>query len=55
MRARWMEKATYGLGLLASILSLSANLFALNPVEAPEIDATTMSAGLGLLAAGVLA
>jgi hypothetical protein len=55
MRARWIEKATYGLGLLTIVLSLSAQLFAVAPsVNAPEIDASSLSAGLGLLAAGAL-
>ena len=54
MRARWIEKATYGLGLLTLVLSLGTRLFALAPVQAPEIDASSMSAGLGLLAAGVM-
>ena len=54
MRARWIEKATYGLGLLTIVLSLSANLVAVAPLEAPEIDGTSLTAGLGLLAAGAL-
>ena len=54
MRARWIEKATYGLGLVTVVLSLGTQLFAGRPVQAPEIDASSMSAGLGLLAAGVL-
>jgi hypothetical protein len=54
MRARLIEKTTYGLGLLTLVLSYSPQLFAgiANPV--PEIDAGSMSAGLGLLAAGIL-
>jgi hypothetical protein len=54
MRARWIETATYGLGLLTGVLSLGTRLFALELAQAPEIDASSMSAGLGLLAAGVL-
>ncbi len=54
MRARWIEKATYGLGLLTLVLSLGTQLFAATAAPAPEIDASSMSAGLGLLAAGIL-
>ena len=54
MRARWIEKTTYGLGLLTIILSLGTPLFATTPAPAPEIDASTISAGLGMLAAGVM-
>lgn len=54
MRARWMEKATYGLGLLTIILSLGTPLFATTATPAPEIDPASISAGLGVLAAGIL-
>ncbi len=54
MCARWIEKATYGLGLLTLVLSLGTRLFAAATAQAPEIDPSSMSAGLGLLAAGVL-
>jgi hypothetical protein len=54
MRARWIEKATYGLGLLTVVLSLGTVLSATVSPAVPEIDATTISAGLGLLTAGVL-
>ena len=54
MRARWIEKATYGLGLFTLVMSFGTQLFAgvVNP--APEIDASSLSAGLGLLAAGIM-
>ena len=54
MRAQWIEKATYGLGLLTLVMALGTPLFAAFPVEAPEIDGGSLSAGLGLLTAGVL-
>ena len=54
MRARWIEKATYGLGLLTIVLSLGASISATTAAPVPEIDANTISAGLGLLTAGVL-
>jgi hypothetical protein len=44
----------YGLGLLTLVLSYSPQLFAGLPLPVPEIDAGSMSAGLGLLAAGIL-
>ena len=54
MRARWTEKAAYGLGLLTIVLSLGAGLSATVPAPVPEINGSTISAGLGLLTAGVL-
>jgi len=54
MRARFIEKATYGLGLLTIVLSLGASISATVAAPVPEIDASTVSAGLGLLTAGVL-
>ena len=54
MRARLIEKATYGLGLLTIVLSLGASISATVAAPVPEIDASTVSAGLGLLTAGVL-
>jgi hypothetical protein len=54
MRAQCIEKATYGLGLMTVVLSLGTPLCATVVTQAPEIDAISVSAGLGLLAAGVL-
>lgn len=54
MRARWTEKAAYGLGLLTIVLSLGTGLSATVAAPVPEINASTISAGLGLLTAGVL-
>ena len=54
MRTRLIEKATYGLGLITLVLSLGTQLYAGVSLQAPEIDASSMSAGLGLLAAGIL-
>ena len=39
MHVRWIEKATYGLGLVTVVLSLGTRLFAITTVAAPEIDA----------------
>ena len=54
MRARLIEKTTYGLGLLTLVVSYSPQLFAGIAQQVPEIDADSMSAGLGLLAAGIM-
>jgi len=54
MRAQWIAKATYGLGLLTLVLSVGTPLFAISPISAPEIDGGSLTAGLGLLAASVL-
>jgi len=54
MRAQWSENAIHGLGLVMVVVSLGTPLFAAAPSSAPEIDGSSMSAGLGLLAAGVL-
>jgi hypothetical protein len=54
MRARLIEKATYGLGLFTLVVSVGTQVFAGTPQQVPEIDATSMSAGLGMLAAGIL-
>jgi hypothetical protein len=54
MRSQWIEKAAYGLGILTVVLSLGTRLFAGGTIQAPEIDASSMSAGLGLLAAGIM-
>lgn len=48
-RACW-----YGLGLLVIVHSLGASLLAGAVSVAPEIDAGSITAGLGLLAGGVL-
>jgi len=44
----------YGLGLLMIVHSLGRNVLAGLTVPAPEIDAGSVSAGLGLLAGGIL-
>jgi hypothetical protein len=45
---------SYGLGLLLIVHSLGRNVLAGFNVPAPEIDAGSLSAGLGLLAGGIL-
>ena len=53
MRSRIARAGAYSLGLLAMIGSIGANLAATS-AQVPEIDAGSISAGLGLLTAGVL-
>ena len=56
MRSRVASLAPLGLFALAFVILAQGALFALvpAPVPAPEIDASSLSAGLGLLSAGVL-
>ena len=49
VRATW-----YGLGVIALVLTVQAQALAGVVPQAPEIDGSTLSAGFGLLAAGVL-
>jgi hypothetical protein len=50
-----MSKAvSIALASLMIVLGVTGRAVAGNPVTTPEIDAPTISAGLGLLAAGVL-
>lgn len=44
----------YGLGLFLIVLSVGNHLFAGGPSPVPEIDGGSISAGLGLLAGGIL-
>lgn len=44
----------YTLGLLLILFSVGRNVLAGLAVPAPEIDAGSLSAGLGLLAGGIL-
>jgi hypothetical protein len=53
MRARLTRFAWMALGVLALVGSASSSAFA-GGTAAPEIDANVVSAGLGILAAGVL-
>jgi MYXO-CTERM domain-containing protein len=50
-----MRKAlSIGVVSLTIVFGMTARAFALSAATAPEIDGSTMSAGLGLLAAGFL-
>ena len=54
MTSRVMRISTYGLGLWGMVLSVQAGLLAGGARVAPEIDGSSISAGLGLLTAAVL-
>ena len=51
---RLAQFALFGLGVLTVVVSAATPVLALSPVAAPELDGNSLSAGLGLLAAGVL-
>ena len=55
MNSRLVRACIYGAGLCSVLLSFASPVHAgtLNPVV-PEIDGSSISAGLGLLAAGVM-
>ena len=54
MRAHIVRAAWYGLGAIALVLAVQGQALAGEPQVVPEIDGTTLSAGLGFLAAGVM-
>jgi len=54
MRSHILRTAWYGLGVIALVLSTHSLAFAGSLPRAPEIDGGSLSAGFGLLAAGVL-
>jgi hypothetical protein len=54
MRSEIVRAVWYGLGVIAMVLSLQGQSFAGVVTQVPEIDGSTLSAGLGLLAAGVM-
>ena len=49
-----MKIGMYGLGLALVVASLATSVSAGGPVAVPEIDGASITAGLGLLAGGVL-
>ena len=54
MRSHIVSAAWYGLGAIALVLAVQGPALAGVVTPAPEIDGSTLSAGLGLLAAGAL-
>ena len=54
MRSHIIRAMWYGLGVMALVLAVQGPALAGGVPQAPEIDGSTLSAGFGLLAAGVL-
>ena len=54
MRLQIVRAAWYGVGAIALVLAAQGSAFAGSVIQTPEIDGSTLSAGFGLLAAGVL-
>lgn len=54
MKAHVIRAAWYGLGAIALILAAQGQALAGEPHPVPEIDGGTLSAGIGLLAAGAM-
>ncbi len=54
MRQDIVRGSWFGLGVLALILGIHGHVLAGTQVTTPEIDGSSLSAGLGLLAAGAL-
>jgi len=47
-------RSAFVLGVLALVLSAGTSLLALTPLQAPEIDGSSLGTGLAILAAGAL-
>jgi hypothetical protein len=54
MRSHIVRAGWYGLGVVAMVLVIQGQAQAAAVTTVPEIDGSTLSAGLGLLSAGVL-
>jgi hypothetical protein len=54
MSVRTVRAGVYGLGLLMIVGSVAASLLAVPAIGAPEIDASSIASGIGLLTGGVL-
>lgn len=56
MKSLMVRAAWYGLGVAALVLAIQGQAMAgqITPVAAPEIDGSTLSAGMALLASGVM-
>jgi hypothetical protein len=54
MRSHIVRAAWYGLGVVAMALAIQGQAHAGAVQVVPEIDGSTLSAGLGLLSAGIL-
>ena len=54
MRSSIREACSYSCGVLMLVYAIQGNLLATITAPVPEIDSSSISAGLGLLAAGIL-
>jgi hypothetical protein len=54
MRSRLARICGYGFGVLTMVIAVERHLLAGTAPVAPEIDGASISAGLGLLAGGIL-
>ena len=54
MRIHIARGVLYGLGVLTLVVAAQRALFATAPLSAPEIDGSAVSAGVAVIAAGVL-
>ena len=54
MRSRLARICGYGFGVLTMVIAIEGQLLAGTVPIAPEIDGASISAGLGLLAGGIL-
>jgi MYXO-CTERM domain-containing protein len=54
VRVKMVKWGSYTLAILAAVLSVASPVVAGSIPRTPEIDGSSMSAGFGLLAAGIL-
>ena len=54
MRAHIVRATWYGFGVMALVVSVAGQSYAGAAVVTPEIDGSSLSAGIGLLAAGAM-
>ena len=54
MRSSVVRICGYGLGVIAILIGFESHALAGNVSPVPEIDGASISAGLGVLAAGIL-
>jgi hypothetical protein len=54
MRARVASFCVYGLSVITMLVATQGRALAGGTIPAPEIDGASISAGLGVLAAGIL-
>jgi hypothetical protein len=54
MHSRLARAGSYSVGLLIAVVSVAEHALAAVSVSAPEIDGSSLTTGLGLLAAAVM-